>query len=99
MQDVEGMIRTLNIALEMRIKERIMPEAIVLHCLIEYAAEVLNRYRIGTDKKTPRQRWNPSLRAEPVVAEFGECILSSYDRGQQSAQHGCEVGIWHMARV
>ena len=67
-QDTEGMIRTLKIALEMRIGERIMPGSAILYWLIEYAAEVMNRYRVGTDGKTPRQRWNTSLRQEPVVA-------------------------------
>ena len=73
-QDFEGQLRTLKIALELRIGERIAPGSAVILWMVDYAFEVLNRWRVDKDGKTPRMKWNNALRTEPAVAEFGEHI-------------------------
>ena len=71
----------------MRIRQKIGTQAAIIHWMVEYAAEVINRFRTGTDGLTPRQRWNSSLRVEPLVAEFGESVffmpMSAKDKMRQ----------------
>ena len=61
-QDFEGQLRTLKIALELRIGERIAPGSAVILWMVDYASEVLNRWRVDKDGKTPRMQWNHALR-------------------------------------
>ena len=72
-QDIEGVIRALKASIEERIGVVVPPKHPVLEWLIEYAADVLNRYKVGVDKKTARERSVGEHRSRPV-AEFGEIV-------------------------
>ena len=72
-QEIEGRVRTLKLHLEHRIGKRIPPHHPVLEWLIEWAAEVHNRFLIGKDGKTPRESIRGKHRMRPM-AEFGESV-------------------------
>ena len=73
MQEVEGMIRTPKSALEERLKEKIDSKNPIMPWMVEYAATLLNTYRVGKDQKTATERHKGSKQVKPV-AEFGECV-------------------------
>ena len=52
-QEVEGHIRTLKLHTEDRIGKTIPPDHPVIHWMVEYAAEVINRFRVIHSKMTP----------------------------------------------
>ena len=52
-QEVEGHIRTLKLHTEDRIGKTIPPELPVIHWMVEYAAEVINRFIVINGKMTP----------------------------------------------
>ena len=45
-QEVEGHIKTLKPHIEYRISKTFPPDHPVIHWIVEYAAEVLNRFRV-----------------------------------------------------
>ena len=73
-QEVEGQARTLKIALEGRLKVNLPSELPVMMWLIEHAGDLMNRFRVGSDGRTPRER-NTGKADSPTMAEFGESIL------------------------
>ena len=54
-QDVEGHIRTLKLRTEDRISKAILSVHPVIHWMVEYAAEVINRFRVINGKMTLRE--------------------------------------------
>ncbi len=55
-QSIEEMVRVHKLAVEARIKERLPCTHPMMAWLVEHAADVLNRYNIGKDGRTPYQR-------------------------------------------
>ena len=55
-QSLEGQVRTMKLALEKRIGERVTGDMNVIHWLIEYAATILTLFEVGPDGKVPFQR-------------------------------------------
>ena len=74
-QDIEGQVRVLKIALEQRLARRLPPEADILTWLIDYAGVCLSRCNVSKlDNKTPRER-RLGKRDDVPFYEFGESVL------------------------
>ena len=71
---VEGMVRTLKIAVETRIGETLASDSILLAWLTEHAAVVYNRCAVLADGRTPWQRAYGKSSTMPLLP-FGEKIL------------------------
>ena len=64
----------MKIHTEDRIGKTISPDHPVIHWMVEYAAEVINRFRVINGKMTPRE----AIRGKHVMrrmAEFGKNVL------------------------
>ena len=73
-QQVEEMIRVHKLAVETRIKAKLACVHPLMAWLVEHAADVLNRYGIGKDGRTPYQR----LKGRKFVGnmlEFGSPVM------------------------
>ena len=55
-QEIEGQVRALKLALEGRIGQKIDAESRVVAFMAEYAAYLVNRLSVGKDGKTPYER-------------------------------------------
>ena len=87
-QDEERQVRTIKLALESNIGERIPSDHSLVPWLIEYASVLLNRGQVGKDGK------NGLREAERKAGEFGTggrrkgpLMVESSDKGSE-AQHG-----------
>ena len=80
-QEIEGQVRALKLALEGRIGQKIDAESRVVAFMAEYAAYLVNRLSVGKDGKTPYER-NKGKKATVLGVEFGEKLL--YKRKAQS---------------
>jgi len=99
-QSVEGMTRTLKIALEARIGKEIPCEHPVMTWIVEHAAETINRYNVGPDGKTPYERMKgKKYRGE--VTEFGRKVFYRFPGKAQggSMQRRWGEGVWLGKRV
>ena len=54
-QEVKRHTRTLKLHIEDRIGETIPPDDLVIHWMVEYAADVIHRFRAINGKMTPRE--------------------------------------------
>ena len=68
-------VRTLKIALEYHIKEKISDTDGITMWAIEHAVFLLNRYSVGKDGMTPIERTTGRKWNRPLV-EFGEVVLA-----------------------
>ena len=95
---IEGMVRTLKSALEDRIGEKIAPTSNALKWLVEHAAYIYNRHKVGPDGKTPYERWK-SKQARRPLCEFGEKVLYLPLKGARNGkleakfEYGMFVGV------
>ena len=74
MREVIDEIRTLKLSLETRVKGRIPNEHSVMAWLVEHAAYMLNRCRLGTDGRTAYGRLH-GKESTARICEFGERVL------------------------
>ena len=72
-QTVEGQIRVLKDALEMRLEVQIPSNHNILSWLVEFAGTVVNRYEVGRDGKTPYERLR-GKQSRLTGFEFGEKV-------------------------
>ena len=99
-QDIEGEARTLKLHLEHLMGTCIPPGQPIMSWLAEYAAEVINRFREGPDRRTPYERVK-GLRRLKLMAQFGESVLWMQDKKEGGqirqleprSQHGIWLGI------
>jgi hypothetical protein len=70
-QTVEGQIRVLKDALEMRVGGKVPSDHNVVTWLVEFAAVLVNRYEVGRDGKTPYERLR-GKDSKILGLEFGE---------------------------
>ena len=70
----EDQFRTLKMALELRMKQRIPSSHPVTAWLVEHTAWVLNKYHLGTDGRTSYGRLH-GREGRERVCEFGEVVL------------------------
>ena len=73
-KSIEGQIRVVRSALEMRIGAKIEPEHAVTTRLIEYVSLLLNRHEVGRDGRTAYER-NKNKSSKLMGLEFGECVM------------------------
>ena len=72
----KGQIRATRLALEAKLKEKLSEDEPVLTWIPRFAANSINRYRIGADGKTPeRRRTGRTLRRRTVL--FGEKAIAA----------------------
>ena len=95
---MEGMVRTLKAPLEARIGMKLPPTSNALKWLVEHAAYLYNRHKVGPDGKTPYERWK-SKRAKRTLCEFGERVLYLPLKGARNGkleakfEYGIFVGV------
>ena len=73
-QSVEEMIRVHKLAFESRLKRTLPCVHPVMSWLVEHCADVLNRYRIGGDGRTPYQRLK-GRKFMGHMLEFGSSVM------------------------
>ena len=73
-QSVEEMVRVHKLALEGRLQQRLPVRHAVFAWLVEHAADVLNRYCVGRDGRTPFHRLR-GRHCESHMAEFGALVM------------------------
>ena len=72
-QAVAQQLRVLRAGLEQRIEAKVPGSHPIVTWIVEHAADLLNRYQIGEDGKTPYQRLRGKV-AKTAVVEFGEKV-------------------------
>ena len=73
-QEVEGQVRTMFHALQMRLGKRIPNTHAVLKWLVQYAGIILTKYATHDDGTTSYQQLH-GKRATERLCEFGELVL------------------------
>jgi hypothetical protein len=73
-QQVEEMVRVHKLAVETRIKEKLPVNHPMMGWLVEHAADVLNRYSVGQDGRTPYQRLK-GRKFMGNMLEFGSPVM------------------------
>ena len=73
-QDVEGQVRTMKLAFESHLGEKIQSAHNMVPWLVEYAAVLLNRGQVGQDGKTSYERLKGKPASLPGM-QFGERLL------------------------
>ena len=68
------MVRTSRNAFEERLRWRNPPDHTVHAWLVQWAATLINRYRVGRDGKKPEQRLKGDDRNHRAIAEFRESV-------------------------
>ncbi len=81
---IEGMVRTLKFAVEEKIQKKIEADMLVFMWLVEHAADLVCKYQIGVDGKTPFER----LRGKPYRGEALEFGCSVFHRVPGKPQGG-----------
>ena len=73
-QDVEGQVRTMILAVESHLGEKIRSDHNLIPWLVEYAAVLLNRGQVGQDGKTAYGRLKGKAASLPGM-QFVERLL------------------------
>ena len=94
-QSVEEMIRVHKLAFESRLKRTLPCIHPVMSWLVEHCADVLNRYRIGGDGRTPYQRLK-GRKFMGHMLEFGSSVMFRVSGTVQGGvmQERWFPGIW-----
>ena len=94
-KQVQGHIRTLRLNLQARYQEVLPDKHKIITWLVPHAAQCLNRYLVGVDGKTARQRLKGKVFKTPVV-EFGECVwyLKPKSVGKDKLNSRWSTGVW-----
>ena len=97
-QEVEGQMRALLLAVEARLGEEIKPTEPLAQFIPEFAAYLINRLMVGKDGKTAVERIK-GKRATVVGVEFGEKVLWKLPKQAKMAKmkqrwdYGIFVGV------
>ena len=92
-QVIQGQVRTLRDALEVRYQQRMMGDSTLIPWMIQHAVGILNRYRMGGDRdgRTPHHRVK-GRKFNQAVVEFGECVWYLKPESEGKVQGGCPMG-------
>ena len=71
---LQGQVRTLNLAFESHIGEKIRSDHNIIPWVVEYAAVLLNRGQVGSDGKTSYERLEGKSANLPGL-QFGERLM------------------------
>ena len=74
-QDVDGQLRKLKLALEARTGMEIKEDSNIVQWMIPHAAFIISKFSVGHDGMTPHERLTGRKWARPIV-EFGEVVLA-----------------------
>ena len=72
-QTVEGQIRTMKSALGRRLDVKMPNDRCIIPWLVEHAGNILTRFEVGKEGKTPIQRLK-GRKLRTQLVEFGECV-------------------------
>ena len=94
-QSVQGQVRTIKDALEVRMGESLSPESNLVPWLVKHAADTVSRYHKGQDGLTAHRR----LRGRDFrvdVCEFGEAVwyMRPGSIGKDKFDSKWEEGMW-----
>ena len=80
--DVKAQIRAVKIGLESRIRVKVQPDWPIIEWIVPHAAELINRFSMGSDGKTPHYRvFHKFFNGKTV--EFGEQVWAKPKRSQE----------------
>ena len=88
---VKGLIRTLKSSTESNLRTEIGPSHPLIPWIIEHAAQLKNRYMVGSDGRTPTERLRGRGVQRPVY-ELGERVLFLPLASAQTLAQGSTVG-------
>ena len=81
-REVKAQIRAVKIGLESRIKVKIQPDWPIIEWIIPHSADLINRYQLGNDGKTPHYRiFRKFFNGKSV--ECGEQVWAKPKRSQE----------------
>ena len=86
----QGMTRTYKLALERRLGQRVPDDSVTMQWLVEWAATMHRRYKVGTDGRTAFQRIRGKT-ADRAIAEFGERVLGQELRAGDDQRDNTEA--------
>ena len=94
-QSVEGMVRTMKLALEKKIKTFIPATHALMTWIVEHAAETINRYQVGVDGRTAYERLK-GKKYNGEVFEFGQMVFHRFPGVVKggSMEPRWDHGIW-----
>ena len=90
---MEDMLRTLLIALEARVGEKIDPSWPIYDWVVEHAAAVINKYRPGRDGKTNHERLYGKECNKPICG-IGERVFFKPLEQRNKMAARFENGVW-----
>ena len=97
-QDVEGLLRTLKVAVERRLGIRLKPSDAIMPWLVEHCGTLINRCRVGIDGLTAQERLKnkPNKKKMCEVAEsvLYMPVMPKSDKGKDKLNPKFERGIW-----
>ena len=99
-QSVEGMTRTMKLALEKRLGVSVPCNHPVMTWMVEHAAETLSRFQVSFDGRTAYERIKGKKYRGEII-EFGRNVYHRHPGNTQggSMQRRWEEGIWLGKRV
>jgi hypothetical protein len=95
MEQVQGMVRTYELAIEAKIKGEIPEDHPLIEWIVRHAAAHLNRYQIGNDGMTAHRRLRGTSFKKEVV-DIGESIwyLKPKTKGKHKLASRWKTAIW-----
>ena len=94
-KQVQGQFRTMRLSMQSSYQQIIPDDHIAALWLLPHSAQTLNRYLVGQDGKTARQRLRGRT-FKALAVEFGECVwhlrLKSAGKDKMNTRWGS--GVW-----
>ena len=85
-QDVTTQLRTMKLALENRVKVKILDELPIMQWALEHASFLINRFSVGKDGMTPYERTTGRRWRRPLL-EFGESVMAKLSLQRRNKGH------------
>ena len=101
-KQVQGQYRTMRLSMQSSYKQVIPDDHVASVWLVPHSAQTLNRYLVGQDGKTARQRLRGRVFKTPLV-EYGECVwylrAKSAGKDKLNTRLGQRCLAWSQRRV
>ena len=75
-QDVTTQLRAMKLALENRVKIKVLDDLPIMEWALEHASFLINRFSVGKDGMTPHERTTGRRWRRPLL-EFGESVMAN----------------------
>ena len=94
-KQLQGQFRTIRAHVETKLKSKLPEGHAIWPWLIKHCSDLLNRYNVGKDGKTPRYRLKGKKFKRDVV-DYAECVwyLKPKSKGKDKLNTRWESGIW-----